>query len=346
MTQIQDPTVSFVVPCYKLGHLLKECVDSILAQTCANFEILIMDDCSPDDTAEVARAFEDPRIKYIRNDSNIGALRNYNKGINLSRGRYVWLISADDYLKCAYVLQRYVEVMDASPRVGYVFCPGLAVSGGKEQGTIEYSAYGNRDRIVSGRTFLRILLYYDLVLAPAAMARREYYEKFSLFPVDLSWAGVPIDFIWCGDWYLWCLFALYGDVAYFAEPMVCYRLHDLSSTSVTTTANLRNCFLSEVAMRWMIKSKADVLGYRDVSRQCLHTIATEYSRHLTGKKYPLSTSKISMADFEESLFKNAADAKERQWIRRRVLAQVMIRRLVLSLGKLGDFVSKILRKIR
>jgi glycosyltransferase involved in cell wall biosynthesis len=57
-----------------------------------------MDDCSPDNTPEVARSLQDPRVKHIRNNPNLGHLRNYNKGISLSRVKYVWLISADDYL--------------------------------------------------------------------------------------------------------------------------------------------------------------------------------------------------------------------------------------------------------
>jgi glycosyltransferase involved in cell wall biosynthesis len=94
-----SPTVSFVVPCYKLAHLLSDCVDSILGQTYREFEVLIMDDCSPDNTPEVARSFQDARVKYIRNPTNLGHLHNYNKGIGLSQGKYVWLISADDYLR-------------------------------------------------------------------------------------------------------------------------------------------------------------------------------------------------------------------------------------------------------
>src|SRR4051794_32850375 len=99
-----QPKVSFVVPCYKLAHYLNECVNSILMQTYENFEVLIMDDCSPDNTPEVARSFEDPRVTYIRNEPNLGHLRNYNKGITLAQGEYIWLISADDYLRCSDAL--------------------------------------------------------------------------------------------------------------------------------------------------------------------------------------------------------------------------------------------------
>src|SRR5262245_13776741 len=81
------PTVSFVVPCYGLAHLLPECVHSILRQSYRDFEVLIMDDCSPDDTATVAKSFRDERVRHIRNEANIGHLRNYNTGISLARGR-------------------------------------------------------------------------------------------------------------------------------------------------------------------------------------------------------------------------------------------------------------------
>src|ERR1700731_2287847 len=203
-SQAKTPTVSFVIPCYKLAHFLPECVNSILDQTYGDFEVLIMDDCSPDNTAEVARSFQDRRVQHIRNESNLGALPNYNKGIGLSRGKYVWLISADDYLRRPYVLQRYVDLMEANPRVSYTFCPGVEVKNGKETGPLGYSTYGDRDRVIAGRVFLETLLYHNLVIAPAAMARREYYEKISYFVINPVWGGAPIDLIWGGDWYLWC----------------------------------------------------------------------------------------------------------------------------------------------
>src|SRR5262245_24068741 len=110
--------VSFVVPCYNLAHLLSECINSILSQTYEDFEVLIMDDCSPDQTPAVAQSFRDSRVKHIRNEKNLGHLRNYNKGIELSCGKYVWAISADDCLRRPYALERYIKVMEECPEIG------------------------------------------------------------------------------------------------------------------------------------------------------------------------------------------------------------------------------------
>ena len=321
---MQQPTVSFVVPCYKLAHLLSQCLESIFAQTYASFEVLVMDDCSPDNTPEVAQSFRDPRIRHIRNDANLGPLRNYNKGIGLSRGRYVWLISADDYLRRPYVLQRYVEVMEAHPNIGYAFCPGVGVRDGREAKVLDYSMYGDHDQIVRGHVFLRQLLRYNMVLAASAMARRECYETISFFPLDVVWAGQSIDMVWGGDWFLWCMFALLYDVAYFAEPMVCYREHALSMTNTVTQERLENCAAADIAVLWIVGRKARDLGLPRVARDCLHAVATEYARHCVSKEYRWldrrSTSSMTLDEFEGSLCRSTENEKERDWIRARVAA--------------------------
>src|SRR5579884_253411 len=176
------PTVSFVVPCYKLGHLLPECVNSILEQTYGDFEILIMDDCSPDNTPEVARSFTDPRVIHVRNEPNLGHLRNYNKGIGLARGEYIWLISADDRLRQPYALERYVTVMDANPKVGFAFCPGVGLQHGAETRLLGYSVLAQQDRIFPGRELFVKLLEGNSVLAASGMVRRAAYDKVGAFP--------------------------------------------------------------------------------------------------------------------------------------------------------------------
>lgn len=307
-----NPKVSFVIPCYKLGHLLADCVNSILSQTYTELEVLIMNDQSPDNTAEVAGSFTDPRVRHIYNAENLGHLKNYNKGISLTTGKYVWLISADDYLRKPYVLQKYVELMEEHPSVGYTFCSGISVVDGKETSLLEYSLHDKQDRIVNGRNFLEQLLVSNFIVAASALVRRECYEKISLFPFD---DGME----WSGDWYLWCIFALHFDVAYFAEPMVCYRAHDLSMTkTLAREENLQTCSDGDLAVPLMIRKKANELGFNKIVAKCLDSIANEYVKQCKSKKYQTSIWSLSIPQFEESLCQNILSDRERSWIRARV----------------------------
>jgi glycosyltransferase involved in cell wall biosynthesis len=372
-----SPKVSFVVPCYNLGHLLPECVNSILNQTYRDFEVLIMDDCSPDNTESVAKSFKDPRVFHVRNDHNLGHLCNYNKGITMSRGEYVWLISADDYLRKPYILERYVELMESHPAVGYACCSGVSVKNGEETEVLKYSVYDTCDRIVNGRTFLKRLLNQNIVLAASAMARRECYEKISLFPLKASWGERPVDMGWIGDWYLWCMFALFTDVAYFAEPMVSYREHDLSMTeTVTRQENIERCSESEIGMLWMIRNKARELGLSEVCADCLSAVAYAYAQHCASKQYRRSVSSMTIDQFEQSLVRSTDNEQERNWIRARFFAgiadeqrvrgdsstatrfyltglkrdprmpKVYVKLLLIHLGKPGEYLLSVLRSLR
>ena len=227
-----------------------------------------MDDCSPDDTAVVATSFQDVRIRHIRNAYNLGHLRNYNKGICLSRGKYVWLISADDYLRTPHVLRRYVELLNQRPKVGYTVCPGVGVRNGQEVGVLPHSVNGNRDRVINGLRFLKMLLNGNSVIAASVLVRRQCYEQISVFPLTAEMK-------WSGDWYLWCVFALYYDVGYFAEPMVCYREHDLSMTTTLTQNALNDtCAAGDIAVPWMIRQKAKELGLVNVTKTVSYTHLT------------------------------------------------------------------------
>jgi glycosyltransferase involved in cell wall biosynthesis len=374
-SSLGSPTVSFVVLCYKLAHLLPECIHSILSQTYGDFEVLIMDDCSPDNTAEVAKSFQDPRVKYVLNQRNLGFLRNENEGVRLSRGKYVWIISADDYLRRPYILQRYVELMEGHPGVGFAFCSGVGVRDGQEAGVLSYSKYQDRDGILDGRVFLEKLLYGNFVLAPSVLARRECYDKISFYPLELVWADLKIGMVWAADWYVWCVFALSFDVAYFAEPMVCYREHNLSMSSNITQQNLKLCATADIAVPWLIRQQADERGLAKLSKACLRAIAHEYARQGTAKRYRESTSRMSFSEFEESLGKGKASEKERNWIRAQFYAAKgdvsfaegdipaarklylkslqkdprMVKvyaKLLLSLGKLGVYLRTLLSSIR
>ena len=119
---VRRPTVSVVVPCYRYGHYLPGAVRSVLDQTDVDAEVLIVDDASPDDSAEVAEALAaaDPRIRVLRHTVNKGHIATYNDGLEAVDGEYVVLLSADDLLPPGS-LGRATALMEAHPSVGMVY---------------------------------------------------------------------------------------------------------------------------------------------------------------------------------------------------------------------------------
>jgi glycosyltransferase involved in cell wall biosynthesis len=305
-----NPKVTFIVPCYKLAHLLPECINSILSQTYDDFEVLIMDDASPDNTPEVAASFNDPRVKHIRNNPNLGHLKNYNHGIGLSRGEYVWLISADDRLRSPQVLERYVKLMDRHPQMGYVFCRGVGLENGKETGILKWGDCGEGDRVWSGRKFLVELLETNKVIAASGMVRMQCYKNITVFPLDLPYAG---------DWYLWCIFAFHCDVGYLAEPMVSYRLHELSMTNTLTR---RHRIEDNLAVRWRMKGLAQQAGDVVLEQQCLESIARHYAFCATSHAFQTSEYALTPAEWAESLENSTRDESTRCFIRARIFVGI------------------------
>ncbi|MBS0394289.1 MAG: glycosyltransferase [Proteobacteria bacterium] len=310
---MSGPKVSFIVPCYKLAHLLPQCVESILSQTHRNLEVLIMDDCSPDDTPAVAASFKDERVRHVRNEPNLGHLRNYNKGIALARGDYIWLISADDLLRRPYVLERYVDVMEADRRIGFAFCTGMGLRDGVETDIVGWADLKRPDAVLKGRDFLRRLLESNCVLAPAGMVRRECYERLGAFPTDLPFAG---------DWYLWCLFALHYDAAYFAEPMVNYREHSASMTDTLIGKDIRLLARDDLHVRWRMLRHIEAAGDESLARHCVTTLVGYYRDALTSKRWRGGKYRMTLAEFDASLVEHVADGGERAALRAEVLRGV------------------------
>jgi len=91
-----DPQITVLMAVYNGAKHLHESIDSILSQTMGNFEFVIVDDCSQDNTWEILKSYRDPRIHLVRNQTNIGLTRSLNIGLNLARAEFVARIDADD----------------------------------------------------------------------------------------------------------------------------------------------------------------------------------------------------------------------------------------------------------
>jgi len=122
MNSSSPPLVTICIPTYKGAAFIGATIESLLAQSYPNFEAWILDDQSPDATEALVRRYNDPRIRYLRNEKNLGPQENWNQGLKLATGRYFKLLPHDDLL-APDCLREQVAVLetDREKRIALVF---------------------------------------------------------------------------------------------------------------------------------------------------------------------------------------------------------------------------------
>ncbi len=220
------PTVSVIVPNYNHARFLQQRIESILRQTYQDFELILLDDCSTDDSrAILSQYISDPRVRTEFNKSNSGSpFKQWNKGARLAQGKYIWIAESDDYAD-EKLLERLVGILDSDDTLAYAYCRSWQITAdGRREGLYdEYWPYkGPRgwdsDYRVDGRQECRdyFLLMNPVSNASAAVFRKSAYD---------SVGGADESMFLCGDCKLWASIALTGRVAYVSEPLNYYRSH-------------------------------------------------------------------------------------------------------------------------
>jgi glycosyltransferase involved in cell wall biosynthesis len=212
------PKISVCLPTYNRAHYLRETIASMLAQTATDFELIVADNCSTDSTPQVVAAFQDPRIRYVRNDENIGHYRNMDRALALARGAYVCIIHDDDVYAPEFLV-RESEMLDRHQNVGMVHCAVYVVNPDRRR--LRLHRVSRRTRVAHGVSeFVRYLGGHD-VCCSTVMCRREVWMRAGTFEHRLM----------CADWLMWLNIALFTDIAYLATPLVDMRVHGSSMTS-------------------------------------------------------------------------------------------------------------------
>lgn len=121
---IRHPPVSVILPVYNREHSVRRAIDSVLAQTMADFELIVVDDCSTDRSVEVVQAYDDPRIRLHRNPRNMGAAGARNSGIQQAGGTYVAFQDSDDRW-FPEKLEMQLAALKASPGARVCYCGAL-----------------------------------------------------------------------------------------------------------------------------------------------------------------------------------------------------------------------------
>ena len=203
-----EPLVSVVIPAYNAEAYLAEAIDSVLAQTYPNIEIIVVDDGSRDGTASVAGRYSG-RIVYLYQD-NSGQAGARNTGIRVSRGAFIGLLDADDAWEPEKISEQ-MKVFRDRPEIGAVNCGFFPMD----------AAGGVRDAVPAKsfpdwRSFLEELSVHNVLTASAVLAKRECFETAGLFDEQIKGAE---------DWDQWIRIARKYPFGFIEKPLLRYRFH-------------------------------------------------------------------------------------------------------------------------
>lgn len=200
-----NPLVSIVLPMYNAAEYIKECVDSILMQTYSDFELLIIDDGSTDDSIQLVETYKDSRIRLIKNEHNY--IASLNLGLKESCGRYIARMDADDRMKPQRI-ERQAEIMESMSEI-IICCSHVQRLGGTElfnagiKGKFKY--------------FKQLLLVGNFICHPSVMMRKDFLEEHKIRYLQ----GYP----YAEDYKLWTEIANIGGKIYVIEdPLLEYRI--------------------------------------------------------------------------------------------------------------------------
>jgi glycosyltransferase involved in cell wall biosynthesis len=209
------PRVSVIIPCYNQGQFVEEAVNSVLAQTFDDFEIIIVNDGSTDAlTNQILHAFNRPRTTVLHTDNQgLGPARNY--GIRAGSGEYVLPLDADDRIGATY-LEKAVQILEHNPNTGIVYS--------------EAAFFGARSGLWKLKPYRFPDILLENVIFATAMFRRSDWE---------ATGGYRADFALWEDYEFWLsIIELKRDVYRIPEVLFFYRKHPSSKTAVTDVGQL------------------------------------------------------------------------------------------------------------
>lgn len=164
---MEEKLISVVMPAYNTGKYIKYAIESILNQTYKNFEFIIINDCSTDNTEEVILSYNDHRIRYFKNEKNLGNNASRNKGNELAKGEYIAIMDSDDVA----VPHRFELQFNYLEKHKYIDVVGGFIKFFDKQGAFLWSYPGNPDYHQS------YLFFKNAVGQPSLMYRRDVFIK-------------------------------------------------------------------------------------------------------------------------------------------------------------------------
>jgi len=257
------PRVSIVVPAYNCGAFVSETIDSALSQTYKDFEIIVVDDGSADNTSEVVQGYGN-KIKYVyQKNSGMGAARN--RGVSLSQGEHLAFLDHDD-LFYPTKLEKQAALLEHNPKLGMVYCGAHIIdSEGRRTGRC-FAMPGNQGKTpVHGYVFENAL-QKSLCNSTMAMVPRKAFEELGGFA----------SYRFSADYDLWLKIAYRYPIGYVPEALCAYRVHPRMASKSSLAEDTYTDHI-EVLTYWLERLGTSEDALREVARRqrsrCEYTYA-------------------------------------------------------------------------
>lgn len=239
MSAIGTPAVSVIIAAYNGAALIRETLDSLWAQTFGDFEVIVVDDCSTDDTLAILRACRDPRLRIIAAETNVGPVRSRNRAFAEARGRYIAGLDQDD-ICLPDRFERQVAYLDGHPDIALVAATAAILENGNVTSSIKSPV--TTPRLVEWLLWIENPLVWSTV-----MLRRDHVPAGDFTRPDCLYAE---------DFDLYHRMARLGGIGRIDDPLLLYRKHDGGASQVHA------CTMSSNALRILAETYA-IEGFED-----------------------------------------------------------------------------------
>ena len=227
---MSPPKISVLIPTYNYGRFLPEAIESVLAQEFQDFELLIVDDGSKDDTAEAVAPYcaRDKRVQFSVNAANLGMVNNWNHCLELARGEYIKFLFGDDKLCHPRALGKMLAMLESHPSAALAASARVVVDERSEAVDVYRDL---PDGCHNGRKIITECLMRNgknIVGEPSAVLFRKADARRGFDPQYLQIVDIE----------MWFHLLEKGDLVYTREPLCAFRCHPLQQTERNTGAGI------------------------------------------------------------------------------------------------------------
>lgn len=291
------PQVSVLIPTFNSAHLLQEAIESVLNQTFLDFELIVVDNHSTDNTEDVVRKYlNDPRVLYFRNESNIGLAGNWNKCLTYARGKYVKYLCSDDKFH-PRMLEEFVPIMEQHPNVSVISCYKEEFGAKSILWKTPFSQEQSGKKVI-----LETIKHHNFLGEPSCVMFRKEDE--------LKVGGFR-NFDWITDWEMWVRLLTIGDCYIVPERLCFTRNHPAQLTKKIYTLYIN--FWEEYILFKALKNKeynidfsaeADILNEAIVNKAaCYATILPKAVFFASNTHYRIAIRKALHIVYSEKAIK-------------------------------------------